>query len=175
MVFGQATLSEADVHSVLSSPRRRETLRHLVTVTDAVTVRELADAIAAAESGYDPAPRRVREAVYVSLHQTHLPVLDELGIVTYDRDGHRVEPRECLRELGKYMDVNSPVGVSWAELYRGLGLAGLCGVVAADASVPVVSAVPSVLWASVALIVLATASAWHLWTYRWALVRGLRN
>ncbi|MFB6163938.1 MAG: hypothetical protein ABEJ31_02155 [Haloarculaceae archaeon] len=175
MVFERASLSEADVHDVLSSPRRRATLRHLGSAPDAVPVSELADAIAAAEAGCDPPPRKVREAVYVSLHQTHLPALAERGVVVYDRETARVEPLGAVRELGRYMDVDGPLGLAWTEVYRGLGLGGLCLVVAAEAQLPGVGSVPTVLWATVALALLAVASAWQLWTYRWAVVRGLRR
>lgn len=173
MLFNRSHLAEADIHSILSSPRRRETLRHLVTTADAISVRELADHIAAAEADCRPAPKNVRDAVYVSLHQTHLPALHDLGIVNYDREARCVEPHQRVHEVGKYMDIDSPLGLSWAELYRSLGLVGLCLVVAAHAAVPGIESVPPILWASGALAALAAASAWHLWTYRWGVLRAL--
>lgn len=78
-----SSLPESVVYEILANPRRRATIRHLTTTASGRTVslRDLATAIAAAETGQSPPPRASRESVYNSLHQTHLPKLDELGVV----------------------------------------------------------------------------------------------
>ncbi len=56
---------------------------------------DLAEEIAAAETGERPPPRNKRQSVYVTLHQTHLPKLADHGVVDYDseRKTVTVEPR----------------------------------------------------------------------------------
>ncbi len=56
---------------------------------------DLAEEIAAAETGERPPPRNKRQSVYVTLHQTHLPKLAHHDVVDYDseRKTVTVEPR----------------------------------------------------------------------------------
>ena len=92
-------LSVSEVHDVLRNDRRRLVLERLRTARDAETVSDLAEHIGGVEAGESPPPRNVRQSVYVSLHQTHLPKLDELGVVDYDPDGKTVELAANAREL----------------------------------------------------------------------------
>jgi len=91
-MFDQAMLPEVEVYGVLSNARRREVLTELWTQPESLSLRELSERIAATESEQTPAPRALRESVYNSLHQTHLPKMDDLGLVVYDpnRDGARL-------------------------------------------------------------------------------------
>jgi len=175
MQLRKVTLPEYEIHRVLSNQRRREALRELGSRPGTLSVRDLADAIAEAESGVSPAPAKVRDSVYISLHQTHLPKLHELGIVNYDRDARSVELREGARSVGQYMDVVTGGGFTWGEYYRGVGVAGLLATTAALAEVPLVGAVDPLLWASGFLSVFAASTAYQLWTNRWNVLRGIRG
>ena len=87
MQFRKNALPESTIYEILSNGRRRETIQHLTERSSVETIglHELSEAVATAESGVSPPPRALRESVYGSLHQTHLPKLEELGVVTYDR------------------------------------------------------------------------------------------
>lgn len=169
------TLPEADVYEILSNPRRREVIRHLTDVARGrpVSLRELSTAIATHETGESPPPRAVRESVYNSLHQTHLPKLDELGVVRYDRDARTVDVRGNARIVDRYMEATTPYGFTWEEHYRALGIVGLVAVVAALAEVPLVAAVDPLLWASGFLVAFALSATYQLWALRWYLRRAL--
>jgi hypothetical protein len=158
-------LGEAEVFTVLGNARRRATIRYL-EAAPAVTVGELAAAVAAVESGESPPPRRARESVYASLHQTHLPKLHELGVLDYDRSTGEVRRLDNARQVGRYMEAVTRFGVSWGEYYRGLGVLGLFVVVAALVGIPVVSAVDPLLWASVSLGAFAISTGYQLWVTR---------
>jgi DNA-binding transcriptional ArsR family regulator len=173
MQLRKVTLPEYEIHRVLSNPRRREALRELGSRPGTLSVRELADSIAEAESGLEPAPSNVRDSVYISLHQTHLPKLHELGIVNYDRETRSVELLEGARFVDRYMDVVTAGGFTWGEYYRGVGVVGLLATTAALAELPLVSAVDPLLWASGFLAVFAVSTAYQLWTNRWNVLRGL--
>ena len=168
-------LSQCEIHGVLSNARRRAVLEYLGTTPRRVGVRELSEAIAAEESGQSPPPRRVRESVYTALHQTHLPKLDDLGIVAYDRDASEIYLLGGARTVDRYRSPVTRLGLTWGEWYRALGVVGLTLVVASLASVPVVSAVEPLVFASGFLALFSVASVYQLWTDRWRLLHALRH
>jgi len=159
--FGART-SEPEVFQLLSNSRRRETLTVLWQGKDELTLRDLSERIAATEAGTSPAPRPVRDSVYNALHQTHLPTLDRAGYVEYDHDRKVVRPSRDSRKLGRYMDTISPVGLSWGEYYRSIGIVGLCGVVASLATVPGFAAIDPLVFASGSLAVFALSTCYQL-------------
>jgi len=63
--------------------RRRELLRVVDRLGRAATVGDVTNEIVTGEHGTD-AGSRARKAVYVSLHQTHLPRLVEAGALVHD-------------------------------------------------------------------------------------------
>ncbi|WP_435318198.1 DUF7344 domain-containing protein [Haloarchaeobius sp. TZWSO28] len=164
-------LQECDIHQILSNSRRRETLRVLNRSTGSITLRDLSELIAAIESGETPAPRNIRETVYISLHQTHLPKLDELGVLEYDCNRKLITLDEGAREVAQYMDVTTGHGITWGEYYRGLGVVGLCAVVASLSGVPVVEQLHPSLVASGFLAMFAASTAVQLWKFRGSLRR----
>jgi hypothetical protein len=160
----RASLAESDVHHLLSNPRRRETLTALLDSRgEVLSVRELSEAIATTESGEQPAPRPLRESVYNTLHQTHLPKLDSFGIVNYDADRKLVHPRPEAGQLHRYMDTVTPVGVTWGEYYRALGIFGLCAVVGSLAGLPGLGALDPLVFATAALTLFALSTVYQLY------------
>lgn len=170
-MFKSRSLPESVVYEILANPRRRETIQHLTDTAagKAVSLRDLATAIAAEETGQSPPPRACRESVYNSLHQTHLPKLDELGIVEYDRTARAIRVRDSAREIDRYMELMTPYGHTWGEYYRTLGIVSLLAVVASLAGVPLLDAVDPLLWASSFLVAFALSAAYQLWSLRWYL------
>ena len=161
-MFQRSVLPEVEVYHVLSSARRRETLAELWGQPEPVSLRELSEAIAATESGSHPAPRALRESVYNALHQTHLPKMDDLGLVVYDPDRKMVSVRPEAKHLVRYMDVTTRVGVTWGEYYRALGVVGLFATVASLASVPGFAVVDPLVPASGFLVCFAVSTAYQL-------------
>lgn len=167
-MFTTDRLSEPDIYRVLSNPRRRATIRHLGRgrTGDAVPLGELAAAVAATEAGADPVPSRLRDSVYASLHQTHLPILEELGVLRYDQATRTVHRAERARDLDPYMDVVTGAGLTWEGLYRSVGTLSLLGVVGSAAAVPGVAALDPLVWGTVGLGAVALTSLYQLWTQR---------
>jgi hypothetical protein len=93
-------LPESVVHEVLANDRRQLVLRCLDGPT---TLRDLADRVAAESEGEDPS-KSARQSVYVTLHQCHLPKLDDFGIVEYDDDRKTVEPAPGLESIRTYQE-----------------------------------------------------------------------
>lgn len=166
-------LAETEIHDILRNNRRRRVIEHLQESVGTVTLRELAETIAAHESGDSPAPRPVRESVYNSLHQTHLPKLDDEGVIEYDEHRKTIELRPGARDVNVYMEVVMKYGITWADYYRTVATLALALMVAAELGTPFVSTVPTLLWASFMLFLVAASTAYQLWTRRWTYLRTL--
>jgi hypothetical protein len=167
-----SSLDPEDVHEVLRNDRRRRTLKYLKQRIEPVPLRDLSERVAELEADASPAPRNLRQSVYNSLHQTHLPKLDDYGIVDYERDRKVVSLEARAKDIDVYMGISTPVGVTWATYYRSVGVAGLLAVVLSEVGAPLVSALEPLVFATVFLFLLAASAAFQLWTRRWFYVRS---
>jgi hypothetical protein len=171
-------LDQADIHDVLRNDRRRLTIKCLQETADgSLSVRELSEQVAALETGEDPPPRNIRQSVYVSLHQTHLPKLDKLGIIHYDADAKVVDLLDRVREVEVYMEVVPPYGLSWGEYYFGLGLLGMLTTIAVLLGVPGIAALDITVVASVFFGALMLSATYHVYSQQERILfhRFLRN
>lgn len=82
-----ATLSKDTVFEALTNSRRRATLYYLDENGGASNIGDLAEHIAAAENDISvpELTSAQRKRVYIGLYQCHLPKLDEMGIVEFDK------------------------------------------------------------------------------------------
>ncbi|WP_435146440.1 DUF7344 domain-containing protein [Halobaculum sp. P14] len=154
-------LPETAIHDVLRNERRRRLLS-LLTDRATASVSDLAERIAEQESDEVPAPRDVRQSVYVSLQQTHIPKLVRLGIVEQDGDGIRLSDR--ADDVTVHLEVVSGYDIAWSEYYVGVGLLGLLAVLAVEVGVPGFAALPSVLVAALFLAVVVASAVYQTWT-----------
>lgn len=168
-------LDRTEIHRLLGNDRRRATIEVLRDKMGAVSLRTLSEAIAERETDQSPPPRNVRESVYNSLHQTHLPKLAEQGIIEYDRDRKTILLGEEAREVYIHMEVVSRYGITWADYYRSLGVLGLLTIVASSVGVPVLAEIEPLLLATFFLAVFAVSTARQLWTRRWQYLEALLN
>jgi hypothetical protein len=158
-------LEETTIHDVLSNERRRKLLSLLANGRSSYTLRELSERIAEQESGESPAPRNLRQSVYVSLQQTHVPRLIRLGIIEYEeQNGTNVVLSEHADDVTVYLEVVPGYELAWSEFYLGISLLGLLTVVATVVGVPVLSLVPPATWAGVFFGVIVLSAAYHTWT-----------
>ena len=164
--IAEGALEEGQIHEVLRNDRRRLALEALRDAGGRTTVRELSETVATRETGEEPAPRNKRQSVYVSLHQTHLPKLDELGIVDYDGDSKAVTLEQRIEEVEVYMEVVPEYGLSWGEAYFGLALLGLLTTVAVRLEVPGVAAVGVPQIALAYFLLLLCVSGYHVYTHQ---------
>ncbi|WP_248516635.1 DUF7344 domain-containing protein [Salinarchaeum laminariae] len=126
-------LSSLDtIFDLLSNPRRRFVLHYLKRVEEPVQLTELAAQIAAKENDVpvDELTSQQRKRAYVSLYQTHVPKLEEVGVVTYDSETGNVALTAKADDIDEQLDRNG-TDVPWQWLYLGVALAGLVGVLLA--------------------------------------------
>lgn len=129
-------VGQSELHQILSNERRRELIREVVENEDReLTISELSERLAAQESGIDPAPRKVRHSVYVTLRQNHVPKLDDHDVVEFDGESKCIEPNE--RTPVFYQRIDETDGTGWPSerhvllallLGTGLGLVGILDV-----------------------------------------------
>ena len=157
-----ADLEAVEIHDVLSNERRQMVLGRLRDSEGTMSARDLSEYIAERETGESPPPRNIRQSAYVSLHQTHLPKLDELGIVEYDESEKTVTLDEAAsREVSVYMETVPKYGISWSEYYVGVSVLGLLLLVAAWIDVPVVSSAPPAALTGAILVLIAVSAAYQ--------------
>lgn len=101
-----SALSMDDVFHILQTKRRRDVLRYVIDESGPVRLRDLAEYVAANEHGkaVDELTSSERQRVYISLYQSHLPKLDEHGVVTYDKDRGIVEATSMIDRFEPYLD-----------------------------------------------------------------------
>ncbi|QLH81241.1 helix-turn-helix transcriptional regulator [Halosimplex pelagicum] len=129
-------LDRTTVHELLSNERRMRVLE-LLGGEQTWDLSDLAEEVAAAETGERPPPRNKRQSVYVTLHQTHLPKLADHGVVDYDseRKTVTVEPRGLSivgserertdageTEGSDGMESPDPVRLEWSIAVAAVGL-----------------------------------------------------
>lgn len=168
-------LSDEDVHDVLSNRRRRLVLETLRQNGGRTTVRELSERIAEAESGESPPPRNVRQSAYVSLHQTHLPKLNQLDIIEYDEQAKTVQLADNDRVVAVYLETVPKYGLSWSEFYIGVGVLGGLTVLGASIDVPVIGALAPVNWAFGFFAVIVVSGLYQTYQQGSSLISRLRE
>lgn len=171
----QDTLEAGQIHDILRNDRRRLAIKCLRENSGQLTVRDLSEDVATRETGESPAPRDKRRSVYVSLHQTHLPKLDDLDIVRYDTDSKEVELRDRATEVTTYMEVVPRYGITWAEYYLILGLLGFGTVLSASLGTPLLGEIGTPIVAAAYLLILVGSAAYHVTTQDRRLFEGLRS
>jgi len=121
MAPSEQPLSQDDVFELLSSPRRRYVLYHLRETKDPIELTTLAEQVAAweNETSVEEITEQERKRVYVSLYQTHIPRLDEAGVVSYDKDTGMVMLQPDADAIDTYLK-SSDDDLPWQWVYLGL-------------------------------------------------------
>jgi len=161
-------LSEEVVFSVLSNRRRRFALHALCQRDDAAELGWLAKRVAAWENGVSVAEvgSDMRKSCYVSLQQSHLPQMDEAGIVTFDKRAGVVRPTPTARDLDIYFEVVTDPEIPWHGYYLGLGAVSVSLLVALWTDAVVFSLLPDLAWMSFVVAALLFSALAHAYLAR---------
>lgn len=136
-------LSQNTVFEIFSNTRRRMVLYYLRDRGGPVPVEELAAEVAAFENdaNVDDLSRQQRKRVYVSLYQTHLPKLEEAGVIDYKDDGIQLTDR--ARKMDTYLTPCSPPERSWELYYLLVAVVGGLIFGLSQLGIPGAAAIPS--------------------------------
>ncbi|MDS0296320.1 DUF7344 domain-containing protein [Halogeometricum luteum] len=103
----RARISRDEAFRVLQDDRRRAVLRFLLAegTNDPTPLSTLAAFVAAVQcDGERAVVGEVQERVRVALHHSHLPMLADHGLVTYDHATRTVEPKPLLAALDPFLE-----------------------------------------------------------------------
>lgn len=136
-------LTRDELFEVLGNDRRRCILQVLLSRDETVSVDELVTEIASWENdkGADDVTSDERKRVYTALQQTHLPALEQKGILAYDREESLVEPDASLTDINVYLRVVDTRAVPYSVLYLLLSVVGAAVLGASIAGVSELSVV----------------------------------
>ncbi|WP_137284983.1 DUF7344 domain-containing protein [Halorussus salinisoli] len=163
-------LSRDLVFDVLKNRRRRYALHYLRRADDTVQLSELAEQVAAWENdiAVDAISAAERKRVYTALYQSHLPKLDDAGIVEYNQNRGIVELSSAAEQLDVYLDLESQPDIPWCNWYLGLAIGGLGLLTGAWLGLPPFSLVADVLLATVIVAVYGFVAVAHTYFSRHA-------
>ena len=151
---------------LLSSHRRRYAIHHCKREGEAVSLSDLAEQVAAWEQ--DKAVEQLtsaeRKRVYTSLQQTHLPTLDDAGMVEFENG--TIELTDRADELDVYLDVVPGNSVPWGVYYLGLSAFGFLVVGGLWADVVPTGAVPTLGWVALVVGLVAASAVYHVYQSR---------
>jgi len=131
----ETELPREQIFQILRNKRRQYILRYLVAEASGpqAEFRELVDQVAAWEN--DTTIERVdsasRKSVYTALRQSHLPKLDNVGIIEYDNQRGDIALTDTTQEVYLYLEYTPGGDISWSQYY--LRLSSICSLLLAAA------------------------------------------
>jgi len=100
-------LTRDDIFHVLQCRRRRLVLKYLHEYSgdEPADMSDIAEHIAALEhdTTVDALRSKQRQRVYIALYQSHLPKMDDAGVVEYNQDRGLVEPTPLASAFDRYL------------------------------------------------------------------------
>lgn len=159
---------EEALYGALAHKRRRYTLHYLKQRGGPVSVRDLAEQVAAWEND-KPISRldsQERKRVYIALYQSHLSTMDDEGLVEYDEDAGTVKLSGPMESRDLYLEVVPEESVPWSMYYAGLTLANALLLVLAWQDVAPFDTVPELAWGGVVLVTFGISAFVQLYRSR---------
>jgi len=159
----EESLSNEEIFDVLQNERRRHVLQYLRQHGGPVSLGELADHVAAAEYDclIDEVTSAQRKRVYTTLQQSHLPQMDEVGIIEYDSDDGVITTTDQTEELTVYLEIVPEGEFPWREYYLSFGAISLAVVTVLWVGVYPFTLIPALVWATLFAVVLTVSALYH--------------
>ena len=162
------TPSEDDLFDVLSNRRRRYAVHALKREHGEADIGDVAEQVAAWEYGVDveQVSYDERKRVYTALQQSHLPKMDEAGVVEFDKNRGTVEPTSALGDVEVYMDVVRGHEIPWSVYYLGLSAVGASLMAAVWLGAWPFTVLPDVAWGVAVVAMFAVSALAHTYYAR---------
>lgn len=160
---GSQDLSEETVFSILQNRRRRYALHFLKQENGPVQIGDLTERVAAWE--YDTTISEIspqeRKRVYVSMVQTHLPRMEDEGILTFDLDRKEVELTQAAEDMDIYLQIVPENEISWPEFHIGITVLNLAILSIGWFEISPLDRVPDIWWIASIIGIFAIAGVAH--------------
>lgn len=161
-------LSRDMVFDVLKNQRRRYALHYLKQAEGTVQLSDLAEQVAAWENdttvGAISAAERKR--VYTALYQSHLPKLDDAGIVDYNQNRGIVELATAAEQLDPYLETDTRDDISWCKRYLAIAGVGFALLTAAWLEVPPLAGIGDIGLALLVVVAFTLVAVAHTYDAR---------
>lgn len=163
----ERVLTTDEVFHILQNERRRRILAYLREHDDGdgVDMREIVEWVAAEEhdTTVNALRSKERQRVYIALYQSHLPKLDDYGLVTYDQRRGWVTLTTAAESVFPYLAVDQErsnestdeTASEYSVAALGAGAALLLG---AWLDVSVFAAIPDILFGGAVLLLFAAVT-----------------
>lgn len=157
-------LSQDEVYQLLSNPRRRFIISYL-RGRDEIYLQDLAAEVAAweNETSVESLTDQQRKRVYVSLYQTHIPKLDEAGIIDYDTDTGMIRLRDRVEQLDTYLPADEDSERDWRRIYLAIVVVGSAFYALVALRVSVFASIQESIAGALILAVLGVAVVLQYW------------
>ncbi len=125
--MADSEFTQAELFDVFSNARRRRTVQYLKRQGCTCDLAPLVEQVAAWENdtNTDEVTRTQRRRVYISLYQTHLPMLEDHGIVDWDPDAHKIELLPNEEHFDPYLDRRLEDRQPWHTFYASVTVVGV--------------------------------------------------
>lgn len=161
MTSYSSALEQGEIHDILRNDRRRRIIKYLRDMDETISVSHLSEHIASLETGETPPPRDVRKSVYVSLHQTHLPKLDDWGIIEYDYRSKELTLLDKAEEVEVYMEIVGANNIPWGTYYLGISLLALVTFTATELNLLFIAELGLEFWSWFYVLVVALSAGFQ--------------
>ena len=161
-----SNLDKDDIFDLLKNSRRRSTIQYLREHGGSAELKDIAEHIAAEEN--DTTVRQLssdqRKRVYIGLYQCHLPKMDKLGVVEYDKNRGTIELQESVTQLLQYIEAaeeKEGVERTWAVPAAAACLAVVVSL--GTFGVGPLSTVPPTGWTLISVVGIAAIVGFQYW------------
>lgn len=154
-----------EVFKLLSNRRRRYAVHACKRSEAPVELGDLSEQVAAWEHGKMPSEVSYdeRRSVYSAMQQTHLPTMEDAGVVEVERS--EIELTDAARELDIYLDIVPENSIPWAEYYLGLTFVAVLLVASVWTGI-YPSSIPDIAWTGLIVTGFLASSVYHVWWNR---------
>lgn len=99
------TRTKNEIYTILKNPRRREALKYLERNDGEADLSDLAEYLAARENDIEVVAlsSTQRKRLYISLYQVHLPKMDDMGVLQFDKHRGTIELTDVEGPLFQYL------------------------------------------------------------------------
>ncbi|MFC4247481.1 hypothetical protein ACFOZ7_10790 [Natribaculum luteum] len=161
-------LSKGEIFDLLRNQRRRYVVQYLKQDERPVELGDLAQQVAAweYETTLEGVTPEQRKRVYTTLQQTHLPKMDQAGILTFDSDQGLIQSTDRTRDISIYLEIVPGYEFAWRELYLSLGAISCALVAALWVGVYPLTTVPALAWTALIATTFTLTAAAHIYYER---------
>ncbi|NGM71231.1 helix-turn-helix transcriptional regulator [Natronolimnobius sp. AArcel1] len=156
------SLAESEVFHILGNDRRRAIVQLLARESAQIDVSDVATEIAETESDSASVPNNLYKSVYVSLQQTHLPQLEEDGVIEYDSDAKTIQAGPNFDDVLAYINGHTDDPSTFLQLHFAACVLGLAVIALIGLDIPLLSSIDPVLWSVGVLLAVAASSLYRL-------------